>query len=267
MGKSCGVTGISNRGSVCPSGDSLTQDHRDREVPTRRRVLDLVRQIEMSALQVREGELPDLGLELGETSIDVALPTDRPLFTARPAAEVDRLLDSVDTSVLTDQAVVVPARLATRIRVLIPVRGTARLEGIVTMCPLQHGAAEIVGYLALKDDDVEVATNDHVEPVIQYHEAGRSMRAVMPRVEVRRRCPHTTVPQPTPATERAVAVSANHLMQGVVYKETDAWDDLVCHQGMRIRLVSSTDQAAASSANARSWARPGRCPIRLTTRG
>lgn len=45
-----------------------------------RRVLDLVRQIETSALQVREGELPDLGLELEETSIDVALPTDRPLF-------------------------------------------------------------------------------------------------------------------------------------------------------------------------------------------
>ena len=157
-----------------------------------RRVLDLVRQIETSALQVREGELPDLGLELEETSIDVALPTDRPLFTARPAAEVNSLLDpvdteEVDTSVLTDQVVVDPARLASRIRALIPVRGTARLEDIVTMYPLQHGAAEIVGYLALKDDDLEVTTNEHEETVIQYHEAGRSMRAVMPRVEVRRR--------------------------------------------------------------------------------
>jgi hypothetical protein len=55
------------------------------------------------------------------------------------------------------------------------------------MYPLQHGAAEIVGYLALKDDDLEVTTNEHEETVIQYHEAGRSMRAVMPRVEVRRR--------------------------------------------------------------------------------
>ena len=157
-----------------------------------RRVLDLVRQIETSALQVREGELPDLGLELEETSIDVALPTDRPLFTARPAAEVNSLLDpvdteEVDTSVLTDQVVVDPARLASRIRALIPARGTARLEDIVTMYPLQHGAAEIVGYLALKDDDLEVTTNEHEETVIQYHEAGRSMRAVMPRVEVRRR--------------------------------------------------------------------------------
>ena len=39
---------------------------------------------------------------------------------------------------------------------------------------------------------------------------------------------------PTPdraAPERAVAVSAIRLMQGVVYQETDAWDDLVRHQG------------------------------------
>ncbi|EFV90071.1 putative cytoplasmic protein [Dietzia cinnamea P4] len=31
--------------------------------------------------------------------------------------------------------------------------------------------------------------------------------------------------------ERAVAISAIRLMQGVVYQESDAWDDLVRHQG------------------------------------
>lgn len=39
---------------------------------------------------------------------------------------------------------------------------------------------------------------------------------------------------PTPdraAPDRAVAVSAIRLMQGVVYQETDAWDDLLRHQG------------------------------------
>lgn len=64
---------------------------------------------------------------------------------------------------LTDHVVVDPVRLASRIRALIPVRGTARLEDIVTMYPLQHGAAEIVGYLELKDDDLEVTTNEHEE--------------------------------------------------------------------------------------------------------
>ncbi|WP_354056445.1 hypothetical protein [Dietzia sp. 2505] len=45
----------------------------------------------------------------------------------------------VDTSVLTDQVVVDPARLASRIRALIPVRGTARLEDIVTVYPCSTG--------------------------------------------------------------------------------------------------------------------------------
>src|SRR5699024_9559642 len=130
------------------------------------RVLDLVRQIETSALQVREGDLPDHGLELEETAVDVELPTDRPLFTARPAAEVNSLLDpvdteEVDTSVLTAPGAVDPARLTSRSRALIPARGAARLEDIVTMYPLRHGAAESVGYLARKDDDLEVSTNEH----------------------------------------------------------------------------------------------------------
>ncbi|EFV90072.1 hypothetical protein ES5_17975, partial [Dietzia cinnamea P4] len=157
-----------------------------------RRVLDLVREVETTALHLRDGELPGFGLELEETSIDVALPTDRPLFTVRPASEVNSDLEpveaeEVDTSVLANQVVVDPARLATRIRALIPVHGTARLEDIISLYPLQHGAAEIVGYLALDEDDLEVTTHEHEETVIEYHEAGRHMRATMPRVEVTRR--------------------------------------------------------------------------------
>ena len=156
-------------------------------------MLDLVRQIETTALHLREGEFPGFGLELEETAVDVALPTDRPLFTVWPASEVNSDLEpveaeEVDTSVLANQVVVDPARLATRIRSLIPVHGTARLEDIISLYPLQHGAAEIVGYLALDEDDLEVTTHEHEETVIEYHEAGRHMRATTPQVEVTRRC-------------------------------------------------------------------------------
>src|SRR5699024_7009805 len=105
-------------------------------------------------------------------------PTDRPLFTARPAAEVNSLLDpvdteEVDTSVLTDQVVGDPARLTSRIRALIPVRGTARLEDVATIYPLQHGAAEIDRYLALKADGLEVTTSEHEQVVIHQACGGR----------------------------------------------------------------------------------------------
>ncbi|MGI9586774.1 MAG: DUF3375 domain-containing protein [Dietzia maris] len=157
-----------------------------------RRVLDLVREIEGTALRLRDGASPGFGLELEETSVEISLPTERPLHSVRPAAEVDSLLppaeqEDVDTSVLTDQVIVDPARLAARLRSLIPARGTALLEDIIDMYPVEHGAAELVGYLALDHDELEVTTDEREETVIEYDEAGRTMRARMPRVEVKRR--------------------------------------------------------------------------------
>lgn len=157
-----------------------------------RRVLDLVREIEGTALRLRDGATPGFGLELEETGVDIALPTERPLHNVRPAAEVDSLLppaqaEDVDTSVLTDQVIVDTARLAARLRSLIPARGTALLEDVIDLYPVEHGAAELVGYLALDQEDLEVTTDETAETVISYDEAGRPMRARMPRVEVRRR--------------------------------------------------------------------------------
>lgn len=157
-----------------------------------RRVLDLVREIEGTALRVRDGATPEFGLELEETGVEISLPTERPLHSVRPAAEVDSLLppaepEDVDTSALTDQVIVDAARLATRIRALIPARGTALLEDIIDLYPVEHGAAELVGYLALDAEDLDVTTDEGAETVITYDETGKAMRARMPRVEVRRR--------------------------------------------------------------------------------
>ena len=158
-----------------------------------RRVLDLVREIEGTALRLRdERTTPQGGLDLEETGAEMVLPTERPLHSVRPASEVDSLLppaeqEDVDTSVLAEQVIVDPAHLVDHLRSLIPARGTALLEDIVDMYPVEHGAAELVGYLALDYDDIEVATDEEAETVIEYEEAGRAMRARMPRVEVRRR--------------------------------------------------------------------------------
>lgn len=83
--------------------------------------------------------------------------------------------------------IVDPARLAEHLRALIPARGTALLEDIVQMYPVEHGVAELITYLALDDDDIEVVTDPSAETVIEYYESERSMRARMPRVEVRRK--------------------------------------------------------------------------------
>ena len=164
----------------------------DKIVLENRRVLDLVREIEATALRLRDaGVPPGLGLEFEETGVEINLATERPLHSVRPAAQVDSLLppaeeEDVDTSLLAEQVIVDPARLAEHLRALIPARGTALLEDIVEMYPVENGVAELITYLALDNDDIEVVTDPEGETVIEYYESERPMRARMPRVEVRR---------------------------------------------------------------------------------
>jgi hypothetical protein len=58
------------------------------------------------------------------------------------------------------------------------------------MHPIEQGAAEIVGYLALNDDDVTVDMDEAGETVLEYTEPNDpaiTKRARLPKVTVRRR--------------------------------------------------------------------------------
>nr|WP_306270549.1 DUF3375 domain-containing protein [Ornithinimicrobium sp. HY1793] len=156
-----------------------------------RRVLDLVRSVEAAALASRESP-PPVGLDVDVPGIEIALPLERPLYDARPAAEVDSLLDpeaeaDVDISALFGQTFVDQARLADHIRTIVPPSSTVLLEDIVNFYPVEQGAAEIVGYLALTDDDLEVTLDETQETIIEYADSTGQRRARLPRVTVSRR--------------------------------------------------------------------------------
>jgi hypothetical protein len=156
-----------------------------------RRVLDLVRSIEGSALACRD-QPPTLALEVDQPGIEITLPFERPLFDARPATRVDSLLDpdadeEVDVAVLFHQTFVDQARLADHIRAVMPARSSALLDDIVGLYPIEQGAAEIVAYLALGDDDIEVSMDESGETLIDYTEGGAPRRARLPKVTVTRR--------------------------------------------------------------------------------
>jgi flagellar motility protein MotE (MotC chaperone) len=156
-----------------------------------RRVLDLVRSIEAAALVCREAP-PTAGLEVDEPGVGIGLPLERPLFDARPVARVESLLDpdtdaEVDVSALFGQTFVDQGRLADNIRSAVPERGSALLSDIVRVYPIEQGAAEIVGYLALTDDDLEVTVDEQDETCIDYADGGVIRRARLPKVTVSRR--------------------------------------------------------------------------------
>ena len=96
------------------------------------------------------------------------MPLERPLFDAHPVARAESLLDpdtdaEVDVSAVFGQTFVDQARLAAKIRLAVPARDSALLSDILRGYPNEHGAAEIVGYLALTDDDLEATADEHDE--------------------------------------------------------------------------------------------------------
>ncbi len=159
-----------------------------------RRVLDLVKTIEAAALACRDAP-PAIGLDVDEPGIDIALPFERPLYDAQPATSVDSLIapdtgDEVDIAALFEQSHVDLARLATNIRTVVPPRGTALLRDIVDLYPLEQGAAELVSYLALADDDIAVEMDETEEMLVDFADPTDPdvvRRARLPKVTVTRR--------------------------------------------------------------------------------
>lgn len=158
-----------------------------------RRVLDLVRSVEVAALEVR-ARPPTSGLELDLPGIEIALPFERPLYQPPAAATVESRIppasEDVDTGLLFEQTFVDQARLAEHIRAVLPARSAALLADVITMYPIEHGAAEIIGYLALDDEDVRVEMDDAQETLLEYADPAdpqTTKRARLPKVTVIRR--------------------------------------------------------------------------------
>lgn len=161
-----------------------------------RRVMDLVRSVETSALALRDAPPggDEAGLVVDEPGVPIALPFERPLYDLQPDVVVDSMLspESVEQAELDGlftQRFVDTARLASNIRTVLPPRSTARLEDIVALYPVQEGVAEILGYLSLGDEDIAVDVGgDDEEITIDYSDVDGELRRVrMPKVTVTRR--------------------------------------------------------------------------------
>jgi flagellar motility protein MotE (MotC chaperone) len=158
-----------------------------------RRVLDLVRAVESAALQFRDHP-PVFGLEVDQPGIEIALPFERPLYQPPAAVAVESRIpaetEEVDSDLLFTQTFVDQARLAEIIRTVLPESTSALLSDVVTLHPIEQGAAEIVGYLALNDEDVTVEMDDSVETLLEYSDPAdrdTTKRVRLPKVTVRRR--------------------------------------------------------------------------------
>ncbi len=158
-----------------------------------RRVLDLVRAVEGVALELRDNPR-NFGLEVDLPGIEIALQFERPLYQPPVAVAVESRIaeatEEVDAELLFAQTFIDQARLAEVIRTVLPENSSALLADVVAMHPIEQGAAEIVGYLALNDEDMAVEMDDTDETFLEYSDPAdvdATKRARLPKVTVRRR--------------------------------------------------------------------------------
>lgn len=155
-----------------------------------RRVIDVLRSIESRALALRDtpdrlrlgaADTGPLATTMDATSVDVHLPTERPLY--RPQHQEPLASEGVtagvadfDASALFTQVHVDPDRLSRTVRDALRRRGQVSLAQLVEENPLEQGLAELVTYLSLDDPRFAVvhdpAHTDEVRWVVDDHVPG-----------------------------------------------------------------------------------------------
>lgn len=157
-----------------------------------RRIMDILHGIEAKALAVRD--VPPTGdmMDLGESSADVELPMERPLYSpVQKPVIADIKLEAgdidLDAAALYSQVVVDRARLARHIRQALQDRPQVTLRELIDAHPLQQGLAELVSYLQLGSDAFRTVVDEDTHEIIAWQtfdddENSTARRARLPRV-------------------------------------------------------------------------------------
>jgi hypothetical protein len=153
-----------------------------------RRVVELLRSIEASALALRGAGPVRLAMPLESPAPTVALPMERPLYTAIEKVKlvsegIEPNSDDVDASLLFEQVHVDAAELSLTVRRELQSRAQIGLAELIESRPLEHGLAELVTYLSLIDPDFEVVFDETRRHRISWDdETGTRRHATVPTV-------------------------------------------------------------------------------------
>ena len=158
-----------------------------------RRIFDLLRSVEATAVEFRQQPLT-LTMELPAMAVEVVLPFERPLYA--PVAPVSLDSDDVqvgsgefEADVLLDQLYVDRDALAHTVRSTLRDRGQIGLAPLIEDRPLQHGLAELIGYLSLTDASFDVVFDDERRDEIGWVDDDAERRADLPAVTFTRSSP------------------------------------------------------------------------------
>ena len=167
----------------------------DRAFLENRRIMQLIREVEQSALAVRADPPDGPFTELDEPMPAIDLSMDRPLFSLpfKPRLSTDALAQGpsdVPSDALFNQVYVDKVELAAHVRRMLQTRVQISLEELVVARPLTLGLAELVAYLSLAADDPSAVIEDTARQNISWTDReGVARQATVPLVVFTRRRP------------------------------------------------------------------------------
>jgi hypothetical protein len=132
-----------------------------------RRIMQLIREVEQTALSIRDMQPDRQIIELDEAAPNIDLTMDRPLFEPPLKSKIDDVALAGDEDIpydaLFNSVYVDKDRLAANIRQALQNRSQVSLEELVERHPLEQGLAELVAYFSIAADDHENAIIDDTQ--------------------------------------------------------------------------------------------------------
>ncbi|WP_333716333.1 DUF3375 domain-containing protein [Gordonia sp. (in: high G+C Gram-positive bacteria)] len=153
-----------------------------------RRVMDLLRGIETTAIAVRDQRTDDFRHEIDAAAPAIVLPMERPLYRKPAAASVDSSGIAAghaegSSAALFEQVHVDPAPLIKSVHKILRKQPQITLGEVVATAPLRQGLAELVTYLALDDAAFAKTFDDNATDTVTWSDDdGVTRTARIPRV-------------------------------------------------------------------------------------
>jgi hypothetical protein len=152
-----------------------------------RRIMQLMREIEQSALALRP-QMPEGAIsEVDEPAPDINLTMDRPLFNPPLRSLIDEIpqdaTETAPTDALFGQVFVDKERLAALVRKELQTRHQISLAEMIAAYPLEHGLAELVTYLTIAaEDETSIIDDLQRQTMSWFEEEGNKRQATLPLV-------------------------------------------------------------------------------------
>lgn len=162
----------------------------DKTLLENRRIIEVIREIKASALEIKDNPPMDKDFMTVEDKPDIKLIMERPLFNPIKNVEIRAIkleegnADSVDASVLYRQIYIDYDRLKNNIRELLKFKTQATLKQITDVYPIEKGLTEVIAYYDIASKDSKSFIDDETTEIItiKNRETDRCFEIQLPQV-------------------------------------------------------------------------------------